>query len=70
MKKFEVGKIYSCRSIGDSDCIFAFEILKRTKSTVTINARGDVTTRRVFELDGGEAIYPLGKYSMAPLLRA
>lgn len=70
--KFEVGKIYTTRSACDHDCIFAFTIVGRTDRTVTVQDRhGSKPKRRKIDLiDGVEYIYPCGKYSMCPVLRA
>lgn len=73
MIKFQEGKTYSSKSICDSDCVFSFKILKRTAKTVTINSlfnKNETTRCKIHEYEGSEMIYPLGKYSMAPILRA
>lgn len=69
--KFEVGKTYTCRSICDHDCVFSFVVVKRTEATVTIAPRyGATVHRKVRICDGVEAIDPMGRYSMSPVLRA
>ncbi len=69
--KFEVSKIYSCRSVCDSNCIFSFEVISRTEKTVTIKSRMDgVVTKKIKISDNAEYILPMGSYSMSPLLRA
>lgn len=78
MKKFEVGKSYEMRSCGDSDCVWRFTVISRTASTITI--AGDLhndlprktcrIAKRESEWDGAEAIFPLGRYSMCPMLSA
>ena len=75
MIKFEVSKVYAARSIGDYDCIFKYVILKRTKKTVTIKNIHGEEHRRTIEADNlngveFETIYPEGKYSFAPRLKA
>lgn len=77
MLKFEVGNLYACRSICDHNCIWIYKVLKRTESTITIQSEGKgekpVTKRinkKVSEWYDAEAIYPLGNYSMAPILSA
>lgn len=69
--KFEVGKTYSVRSICDYECIFSFEVMKRTEKMVTIRShhRGDVA-RKVRVCDGVEYLDPHGRYSMSPVLGA
>lgn len=68
---FEVGKGYDCRSVCDYDSIFVFQCIKRSKSTVTVKFHNETHTRRIKrDDDGNEWIFPLGSYSMAPILRA
>jgi len=72
MKTFKVKKSYSTRSICDSNCIWNFEVIKRTAKTVTIFDKMDRVEKRckIHIYDNCEMIYPLGHYSMAPSLRA
>ena len=70
MLKFEVGKTYSHKWIGDSDLISEYEIIKRTAKTITIDVNGTVKNLRCKEFEGAEAVKPFGSYSMAPTLRA
>ena len=72
MKKFEVGKNYSARSICDHNCLFTFEVLKRTEKSIWIIG-GQIkkpTRKKILVYAGIEHISPLGKYSMSPILRA
>ena len=75
--KFEIGKVYKMRAIGDHECIWRFTVTARTASTITL--RGDFgndkprtfrVAKRETEWDGAEVVFPLGRYSMAPVLRA
>jgi hypothetical protein len=70
ISKFIVGKTYTTRSIGDSNCIFAFECVGRTRATVTFRHEGKEITKRVQIASNSEACFPLGRYSMAPVIRA
>ena len=72
MQRFEVGKVYNCRSNGDYNAVWEYEIVRRTDMSVTIKRLGQSATssRRIVNMDGQECIWPMGKYSMAPLLRA
>lgn len=74
MKKFEVGKKYSMRSICDHNCIWTYTVVARTAKTITITD-GEKTIKcrvcqKVSEYRNAETIYPLGQYSMAPSLVA
>lgn len=70
MAKFETGKTYYARSVGDHDCIYKFEILKRTEKSVWVRVHGEIV-RRAIEVHGSaEAFYPHGKYSMAAVISA
>ena len=74
MKKFEIGKSYSTRSICNHECVWTYKVLKRTACTVTMEKNGEVFTSRiskkVSEHFGVETIYPEGRYSMCPVLTA
>ena len=37
MKKFEIGKAYSMRSICDHDCVWTYTVTARTAKTITIS---------------------------------
>ena len=81
MKKFEIGKTYSMRSICDNDCIWTYKVIARTAQTITIQ---DISTdfrtnkkpqkckiiKKVSEYRDAESLFPLGNYSMAPTLSA
>lgn len=69
--QFIVGKTYTCRSICDSECVYSFTILKRTKTMVSFMCHGDMTSRKIrVDEYGVEWVFPHGNYSMAPVLRA
>ncbi len=75
MKKFEVNKIYSMRSPCQHDCVWTYIVVSRTNCTVTLKERRGETvkcriSKKVSEYCDTEIVYPLGKYSMCPLLRA
>ena len=76
MLKFEVGNIYACRSICNYDCVWYFRVVSRTKSTITILKDGEKNpvvkriNNQVSETLDAESVYPLGNYSMAPILSA
>lgn len=74
MKKFEVGQIYTVRSIGDHDCIWTYIVTARTAQTITITDGKETKkcriSKKASEWCGTETVYPLGQYSMAPALRA
>lgn len=68
--KFEVGKTYTCRSACDYNCIFSFEITRRSTKTVTIKYQTREVRRTIRVCDGAEQIDPHGRYSMSPILTA
>lgn len=74
MKKFEIGKTYSMRSICDHECEWTYTVIARTAQTITISDGREEKRCRVCkgisEMNGQEIIFPLGQYSMAPRLRA
>lgn len=67
---FKVGQVYATRSLCDYDCIYRFTVKARTDKTVTLLYHGELVRRKVFVSDGIEWTYPLGSYSMAPIIRA
>ncbi len=69
---FEVGKTYSTRSACDHECIFSYKITRRTDKSVWVSENGlkPEERRKISTFEGVESIYPDGKYSMCPVLRA
>lgn len=74
MKKFEVGKTYSMRSICNHECVWTYTVIARTAATITITDGKETKTCRINKVissyDNKEAVLPLGRYSMCPILRA
>jgi hypothetical protein len=71
MTTFQIGKTYTTKSICDSNCIFSFEVLKRTEKTITIkDIFGEIVKRGVYLYEGNEQCKPLGNYSMCPIISA
>lgn len=75
MVRFEIGKVYECRSICDYDCIWTYTVVARTASTITIknNSTGETQKNRILgysKQSGIESVHPLGNYSMCPVLSA
>lgn len=69
MKKFEAGHTYQTRSIGDHDCIFEIEVIKRTEKTVTYLYMGKQRRSNIKVDANGEWIRP-DNCSMSPVFRA
>lgn len=73
MKKFTVNQKIKARSICDHNCVWEGEVLKRTTKTVTVRVDGENGPKRCkihLDGEGNEFIYPLGRYSMCPIMRA
>lgn len=71
--KFIVGRTYFTKSICNSDVVYTYEAIKRTKKTVLLKDKfGKLITRRIYEIDndGLERINPEGSYSMCPVICA
>ena len=81
--QFEVGRVYEHSFIGDYDAIVQWKVLSRTESTLTIKkvgegnrnsattpTRGEEKRVKINSDAQGEFVYPMGKFSMAPILRA
>lgn len=74
MKAFEIGKTYTCFSICDQGCTWSYKVIARTAQTITVTDGREKKTLRIIkklsEWNNTESTYPLGQYSMAPILRA
>lgn len=74
MTKFEVGKQYKMSSPCMSDCVWTYEVIARTAQTITITDGKETKKCRVSkgysEANKAETIFPLGQYSMCPILTA
>ena len=70
MKTFQVGKNYTTRSACDHDCIFSFEVTARTAKTITIKSNFGEKRCKIAIQGDEEYALPLGRYSMAPVIRA
>lgn len=74
MKRFEIGSTYSMRSIMDHECIWTFTVTERTTQTVTITDGKETKKLRISkkysQYRDAETVFPLGQYSMAPMLTA
>ena len=74
MKKFEIGQTYTMRSACMHDCIWTYTVTARTAQTITLTDGKKVQRCRISKLTSeyrnAESVYPLGQYSMAPILSA
>ncbi len=73
MLKFEVGKVYTMRSISDSECQWKFNVIRRTEKSIWVEEIKYKDLKRIkiyIDSDGNEYCYPLGRYSKCPMLRA
>lgn len=73
--KFEVGKVYYTRFVTSYDTIIKVKILSRTEKTIkwiqlSRYKQPEVKTSRPFVFEGVENFYPIGRYSLAPVIRA
>ena len=70
-KKFED---ITVNDICDHECVWTFTVTDRTEKTITVTDGAKTKKLRIIqglsEWSGTESCYPLGKYSMAPILRA
>lgn len=64
------------RSICDYDCVWTYKVIARTNATITIKLLGKNEeykhriNKRTSEYRKAESVYPLGNYSMCPILSA
>jgi len=75
--KFNVGQVYSTRSIGDYNCIWNYRVIKRTEKSVWLQEltmfgenRGEVKRKSISVYRDEEQVKPQGSYSMCPILGA
>lgn len=73
MKKFEIGKKYSMVSPCQYSCTWEYKVVSRTEKMITLEATESNHSNKKCRLkieNGEEYCYPLGRYSMCPVLRA
>ena len=75
MKKFEIGRTYSTRSICNNECVITSTITARTAATVTATDNHGETARfriskKHSQYRDAETFLPWGAYSMAPMISA
>lgn len=74
MAKFEIGKQYTMRSICNHDATWTYTVTARTAQTITVTDGKEIFKLRIIkklsEYRNAETVYPLGQYSMAPMLSA
>ena len=71
MNKFIVGNHYYMSSPCQYTCVWKYTVAKRTDKTVLLADDDDGIKRcKIMKDNDGEYCYPLGRYSMCPVLRA
>lgn len=74
MKKFEIGKNYNMRSVCDHNCIWSFTVIARTAQTIILfdgkKEKKCRISKQYSEWNKAETVFPLGQYSMCPILTA
>lgn len=74
MKRFEIGSTYSMRSVCDHNCIWNYTVTERTAQTITVTDGKEIKKLRISkkysQYRDAETVFPLGQYSMAPMLTA
>lgn len=74
MNRFEIGKTYSMHSVCDHNCVWTYTVTGRTDQTVTISDGKEIKRCRINKVASqhrnAETVFPLGRYSMAPMLSA
>lgn len=69
MKKFEAGKSYVSRFATDADSAIVLSVVSRTDKTIK-TSEGKTLRIKVCPFGDGEFVFPYGRYSMAPIVRA
>lgn len=70
MAQFIPGGRYALTFPCNSDLHVVYEVLKRTQKFVTVTDGRDTVRCKIDTFQGEEFCLPLGRYSMAPALRA
>ena len=71
MRQFQVGTTYMTRVAGEWPCTFLFQVVARTRRSVTFQkANGDHVKKRIFDNGEYEFAFPLGRYAKAPIATA
>jgi len=73
--RFEVGKNYTHKYIGDSNLFTTYKVLSRTKCFLKIQEQfcqkeQPILRVKIFNYQGIEHCNPLGNYAKSPILRA
>ncbi len=72
-QKFEAGRNYYMTSVCDHNCRWEYNVTRRTAKSVWLVQVGSAKAPRRFGIKtfmGEELVYPLGSYSMSPILGA
>lgn len=71
IKSFEAGKAYFCRSACDHNCTWTFTVASRTAKTIKTACGKTLRIHaKLTDYNKAETVFPLGNYSMAPILTA
>jgi hypothetical protein len=73
IQRFQVGAVYTARSLCDYEIVWAFTVLSRTHKFITIleHSSPEKPKRVGVKIHNGEEYaLPLGSYSMAPAIHA
>ena len=70
MKTITTGTTLKGRSICDSDSIFSAQVIERKGAFAKIKFQGNEKRVKIHNDGDSEFVFPDGRYSMAPVLRA
>jgi hypothetical protein len=70
MKTIQAGQTITGRSVCDSECIFSATVDARKGGFATIKFQGNTKRVKIHAMDDCEFVFPCGRYSMAPVLKA
>jgi len=68
--KINTGDTLTGRSVCDHDCIFSAQVIERKGGFAKISFQNSTKRVKIHVLDDVEFIFPAGRYSMAPVLKA
>lgn len=71
MTQFQVGTAYFCRSVCNYDSVWTFKIASRTAKMIKTECGKSLRIHApLTAMNNAETVFPLGRYSMAPILSA
>jgi hypothetical protein len=69
-KTFQIGLTYTDTAACDHGVVYSFTVVSRTEKSIVVEHRGEKTRRSVKMDNGVEFCFPMGKFSLCPVITA